>query len=331
MRKKASSVLKYTLSFLLAVVFVYFAFRGIDWSAFWAGLGETRWIWVVWFIVASLLALVFREERWRIMLEPLDPEARRIDAWDSSNVGNLINIVLPGAGEFARCGYIRSPRLPYNQALGTIVCERAWDVVLVLGFFVLALALQWGMIGDFFSETVLEPLLGRGLSLWWIAGPVLLLLLAFAIVVRKMRFRWEICKTICRAFAGLWTGIASFKNIHHKWSFAFHTLGIWVTYLLMTYFIFKAIPSLDHLTLIDALFVSAIGNIASVIPVPGGVGAYHYLVAITLSSIYGSSYEMGILFATLSHELHALFVIVFGIESYASIAWRRRRSSAREA
>ena len=33
-----SKVLKYILSFVLAGVLVYFAFRGVDWKAFWGGL-----------------------------------------------------------------------------------------------------------------------------------------------------------------------------------------------------------------------------------------------------------------------------------------------------
>ena len=38
-----SKWLKYVLSFLLAGVLVFFAFRGVDWKAFWSGLQQTRW------------------------------------------------------------------------------------------------------------------------------------------------------------------------------------------------------------------------------------------------------------------------------------------------
>ncbi len=84
----------------------------------------------------------------------------------------------------------------------------------------------------------------------------------------------------------------------------------------MYYFILKAVPTLNGLSIFDALLLSVVGNLASVIPVPGGIGAYHYLIALCLSSIYGIEWSIGILFATLQHELHALILIVFGVISY---------------
>ena len=125
MNRKAAGILKYLLSLALAGALVYFALRGIDWRAFAEGLGETRWGYALLYLLAALLALVFREERWRAMMLPLNPEVRRIDAWDSANVGNVVNVVLPGAGEFVRCGYISSKRFSYDKAFGTSVSERA--------------------------------------------------------------------------------------------------------------------------------------------------------------------------------------------------------------
>ena len=77
MAKKAANILKYTLSTALAVALVWFAFRGVDWKAFWEGVQQTRWVWVALYFVAAILALVFREERWYALIRPLDPEVRR--------------------------------------------------------------------------------------------------------------------------------------------------------------------------------------------------------------------------------------------------------------
>ena len=116
MDKKAKSAIKYTLSFLLAVVFVWFAFRKVDWQAFLSGLGQTRWIWVPAFFAASVGALIFRALRWKLLLRPLDPEVSAARLWDANNVGNLANMVLPGTGEFVRCGYVCS-RCGYDKAI----------------------------------------------------------------------------------------------------------------------------------------------------------------------------------------------------------------------
>lgn len=326
MNKKATKVLKYLLSVGLAAVLVWFAFRGVDWKAFWEGLQETRWGYVLVFTFVSVVALFFREERWRVMMEPLDPGVRRLDAWDASNVGNIVNVVLPGAGEFVRGGYIKSKNLSYNKILGTIVCERAWDVLSVLFLLVLALVLKWDTFGDFFIANIWNPLThSLGFSMWWIAAPILVALAVFIWGVFHWQEKYAFCAKVAGAVRGLGSGIASFVHIRRKGAFVLYTVGIWVTYLLMTYYNFLAIPALAHLTFFDSLFVSAVGNIASVIPVPGGIGAYHYLVALTLESIYGATWETSLLFATLSHETHALLLIVLGIASYIRLTARRRQ------
>lgn len=325
MEPKPSKTLKYTLSFILAAVFIWFAFRKVDWAAFADGLRQTRWIWVSVFFAASVGALVFRALRWRLLLKPLDPEVRTILLWDASNVGNLANMVLPGTGEFIRCGYVCS-RCGYDKALGTAVMERLWDFLAIALLFVLALLLGSARFGTFFKDQILQPLASRSeLSLWWIVLIAAAVIAACIWTVFRFRERSRACGRIAGVLSGLWNGMGSIAKMDHKWMFALYTACIWTMYVLMCWSIFKAIPALSGLGMVDALFISAVGNIASVIPVPGGMGAYHYLVALTVSSIYGASWDMGILFATLNHELHALLVILLGAVSYICISIRKNR------
>ena len=321
------NALKYIVSFLLAGVLVYFAFRGVDWGAFWSGLQQTRWGWVAMFIVFSVLALVFREERWRAIIRPLDPDAgKRLDVWDSINVGNLVNVVLPGAGEFVRCGYVsRGRKLSYDKALGTIVCERSCDVVAIVLMFALALATGWDKFGGFFQEQIWAPMAGRlNFSLWWLLAGAVLLIGGGIWAVFRLSGSNKVCARIAGWIRGLGAGFASIAKMEHKWLFFLQTVGIWVMYVCMSWSGLKALPMLDSLTIADALFISAVGNIASVIPVPGGIGAYHYLIALTLQGIYSASWDTGILYATLCHESHAILIIVLGIVSYFTFTVRKK-------
>lgn len=257
---------------------------------------------------------------------PLNPEVRRIDAWDSANVGNVVNVVLPGAGEFVRCGYISSKRFSYDKAFGTIVSERAWDVIAVGLLFVAALALNWDTFGNFFVENIWRPLNSRmSLSLWWIIAALAVLAAACLLLVFRFRNRSSFCGKAAGALHNMWSGLASVTRMRRPWAFVLYTAGIWCMYMLMCYFVFRAVPALSHLTLLDALFISSVGNIASVIPVPGGIGAYHYLVALALQSLYGASWETGILAATLNHELHAIIILLVGALSYACLTVRRKK------
>ena len=143
MNKKTKDVLKYVLSLALAVVLVWYAFRSVDWKAFLEGLKMTRWIYLVPFFAASIGALVFRTFRWRALLRSSGHPVTHLTVWDANNIGNLANIAVPGAGELLRCGYVTG-KSGYGNVFGTVVMERAWDILAIVLMIVLALVLDSG-------------------------------------------------------------------------------------------------------------------------------------------------------------------------------------------
>ncbi len=326
MTAKTKDIVKYSLSAALAVLLVWIAFRNVDWKSFLGGLKVTRWGYVIPFLLASVAALVLRTTRWRDLLRSSGHAVPWLRVWDSHNVGNLANVALPGSGEFIRCGYVVG-KDGFGDAFGTAMMERAWDLAAVVVMIVLALVLDGSKFGPFFVEQVWTPLSGRlNFSLWWLIALVAVLLVLFLWTVFHFRGRNTFCRKVADALSSVGRGFASFFRLPRKGLFLLYTLGIWLMYLLMCFCILKAVPELSGLGMEDALFFTAVGNIASVIPVPGGIGAYHYLVALSVSSLYGGSWETGLLFATLQHELHALLVILLGVVSYANLTLRSRKS-----
>ena len=323
-----NKTVKYILSFALAALLVWIAFRSVDWKAFLEGLRLTRWGYVVPFLVASVVALVLRTTRWRDLLKSAGHEVPWIRVWDSHNVGNLANVALPGSGEFIRCGYVVG-KSGYGDAFGTAMLERAWDVAAVIVMIILALVLDRDKFGPFFVEQVWTPLSGRlSFSLWWLVALLLVMLVLFFWAVFRFRERNGICRKVADAVSSVGRGFVSFGKLPHKGLFLLYTVLIWMMYLLMCFCILKAVPELSGLGMEDALFFTAVGNIASVIPVPGGIGAYHYLVALSVSTLYGGSWETGLLFATLQHEMHAILIIVLGVISYVALNLRSRNQRA---
>lgn len=317
MRTKASKTLKYILSAALAAVFLYFAFGKIEWKAFVSGLKETNWLFIGLTVVAAVAALIFRAERWRGMMLPFDGGIGRMTVWDASNIGNLASMVIPGIGEFIRCGYVRTGKAGYDKVLGTIVMERAWDILAIVLMIATAVLFKNGTLGEFFQENISGAFASRfNLPLIWPAVIAVAAAALAVLAVFRLRGRMAFCNKAAEKIEGVAKGMASFAKMDRKVLFLAYTFGIWFMYLLMTYYTIRAIPELSGLDMADALFVTCIGNIASVIPVPGGMGAYHYLVALCLNGIYGASWEAGILCATISHESHALLLIVLGAVSY---------------
>jgi len=321
------SILKFVLSVGLAGVLLWLALRSVDWTAFLEGLKQTQWMWLLPFLGASVGALVFRAFRWRLLLRSSGLKTSWLKTWDANNVGNLANLAIPGAGEVLRCGYV-SGKSTFGNVFGTVLMERLWDIVAIFLLLGLSLVLDRDKFGPFFMEQVWGPMTGRmQFSLWWVLVIVVLVLVLFFWAVFHFRDKNRICGKIAGGLASVGQGFSSFNHMAHKGAFLLFTVGIWSMYLLMAFFVMKAMPDMAGLDIKDALFFTVVGNCASVIPVPGGIGAYHYLMALAVSGIYGKTWEAGILYATLQHELHAVLVLILGVASYLRISLRKSHSS----
>lgn len=324
MGKKFWNVAKYVLSLALAVLLVWLVVRKIDWKSFLEGLRNTRWVYMLGFTAAAVFALVFRALRWNQLLKPLDGATSFMDCWDANNIGNLGSLVIPGSCEPIRAGLITSKKLPFQTVFGTMIMERAWDFLYIFLTIVIALVLKLDTFGGFVSDNIIKPIVSST-AVWLILTAAVILVAAFIWACFRYRTKVKLFDRIATLIEGVVQGFRSFGKMKNKLPYIIYTTMIWVMYMFMCYFCLKAIPELSGLDMADALFLSAIGNVASVIPVPGGIGAYHYLVMLCISSLYGFSNETGLLFATLNHEGHAVIILALGIISYLARMIRKKK------
>ena len=195
------------------------------------------------------------------------------------------------------------------------------SILLILAVF------GWRFIGQFVIRHILEPLAlslqsARGLA---VSGVILLVGCGFFLLLHLGR-KWTVLNRARAFLQGMWKGIASIRQMPGKGWFLLDTVCIWSLYWLQIIAVSQAL-SLGLLPK-DALLLSALGSIASVIPVPGGIGAYHYIIALTLQSLYGMEWNTGILFATLCHESQLMVSILSGAVSWLILptdkAWTSR-------
>lgn len=310
--------LKYLLSFLLAALLLWLAFRGVDWGAFRSGLAGTDWRWIAASMALGLLAFTTRALRWNQLLRPLDPEIGFRKTLEGVCIGNMANCALPFSGEFVRCGVVSTKKAGYDRTLGTIALERTVDLVSIAVIFLLIFLFKWDEFGEFFGENIWAPAVARIGAGAWIAAAALLLLACLAVwAVAALRDRVPLCRKVADVVKRLFQGFSSVAKMDRKGMFLAYTAFLWALYWGMAACIARALPQAAALQGTDTLFLMAVGSIASVIPVPGGFGAYHYILALTLSTLYSFSWDAGILFATLSHESQALMMILTGAASWA--------------
>lgn len=334
MDEKVRKILKYSLSLLVAAVLLWYSFRGVAWNDFLLGLKSCRWAFVGMSMGAGALAFLFRAFRWRRIMLPIDPSIDRLTVFNAVNIGNISNFIFQYLGEFVRTGIIiqhdRKRQARYDRILGTVVLERGWDIISLIILFVILLSFKWSDFGAFFQEEIWSRLASRfSTEAYWMlgAGTGLLLLLGVSVIL----FRREVALfgKICGVFKGLLQGVGSCLKMERKWLFFIYTAAIWGMYWLMMVFMIQAFPGTSEagMTIIDALFLMLVGSIASFIPVPGGFGAYHFLVSAALAALYGFSKSDGMVFATLAHESQAVNMAIWGLICYTIELVRKDRRS----
>lgn len=328
--------MKYAVSASLAFVLLYFSFRDVEWVDFMEGLKSCRWEFILLSMAAGSFAFWLRAVRWRKLLLPIDGSITRITAFNGINIGNISNFVFPRIGEFIRCGVITrrsepvSPDDPehkkasYDKVLGTVVLERSWELLVMLLLLAVVVVGGFNRFGGFFVEQIWTPMAQRlDFSIWWIVAVLALAGAAGCFALWRYRDTNSVFSKVWGIFRGIFQGFASCMKMDRKWMFFAYTAFIWMTYWLMAASTVWAAPFLSDLDLIDALFLSLVGGLGFAVPVPGGIGAFHFIISLALSGIYGIPTELGIIYATLSHTSQAITQIFFGAGSYAYEALKK--------
>ena len=320
--------LKYLLSLAIAGLMLYFAFRGIDWNSFMEGLKQCRWGFIALSMAASVLAFFFRSERWRLLIKPFDPGMDPLTTFNGVNIGYLANFAFPRLGEVVRCGFISrrsklrhkkdgSEGVSFDKVLGTVLLSRTWDLAVIFILLGLLLVTRWQKFGDFFTSQMAAPLSGRfNISVTELLGIFAAIVALIIALMWMLRSRSRLVQKALGFIKGIFEGFRSIVNTPQKGRFLVLTLLLWSMYWLMSMSIVWAMPQIQGLNWIDAWFLCLAGSIAWIIPVPGGFGAYHWVVAMALSGVYGHTWADGILYATLNHEAQAITMVVCGFTSY---------------
>lgn len=318
-------LIQYLLLLALAGVLLYFSFREVKWSDFIAGLKSCNYYWIAASMAVGISGFVARALRWRLLLLPLNSSISFKEAYDGITIAYLTNFAFPRAGEVARCGVVaKNGKVTFEGALGTVVIERGFDMICLIFWIFILLAFKWDEFGGFMNNELFAPLKDKlSVNFVWIA---VICLAAFAVLCAVIwRFRNKLLGTavfrkIADIVKGLVQGLLSAFRMKHKRLFFLYTLAIWGTYWLTSYTTIQAFSSVAHLTGTDALFLMIVGGLGWVVPVQGGLGAYHFIVSLALAKVYGIAQTTGVIFATISHESQALAMIMCGTISIISMS-----------
>jgi len=318
---KLKSALKYLLFISIGGFLFYLAFRNTEFEKLMADFRKADYTYVILSIIMGYLAFISRGMRAVLLLEPLGKKPHTWNAIHSISIGYFSNLLVPRAGEVARCTALsKSDKIPVDRLIGTVILERVIDMIMLLLLVALTLAVKFDELARFFTETLgqNQNADNSGLAIKLIIAAVALGLFLLAYFLRHRFVNIPGYHKVRNFWNGIKEGLKSIGKLRKKGQFIGHTLFIWAMYYFMVYVCIFALPATANLSMGDGLFVMIVAGMGMVVPTPGGIGSYHYLVMMGLS-VLGISQADGVSFATLVHTGQLIMTIFAGIIAFAAM------------
>ena len=296
--------LKNLLPIFIGVFCIYYSFKDISFSEFKEYFTKINYLWVFVGIFLGALSHISRSYRWKFLIEPLGYKLGFINSVLTVFSAYLINYTVPRAGDIARGTFIsKYENIPFEKAIGTIVAERAVDVLCILIIILIGLIKEFDKISNKLIDFVEESDFST----------VLLSVLIAVIVTATVYFvikRFKFYKKIKSFLSGLIDGITIIFKMKNRNQFIFHSIFIWLMYVLMFYFTSKAFVDLNQVTFFQ-LTISFTLAALSIMLSNGGIGIYPLAVEESLGW-YGVQSATGLAFGWVMWLSQTLMVVIFG-------------------
>ena len=337
MKKSFLTIVQYLFFISLGFFFVWLSIKDIN-HAQWLQIKDSirrarHWI-IVPVIIMLLASHYSRALRWKILMEPLGYTPSTFNTFAAVMIGYLVNTGVPRLGEVVKCTILsRYEKLRADKLVGTIVMERAVDIVCLLIVFLLAIIFQGHIIGDFVFNAFGKFFTDRSghTSINKLMIGLFVVLLAFTILyfILKRFGHIDAIAKIKEMLKGILHGLSSIRFIKHKGLFLFHTVLIWTLYLLSTTAGIYALQETGHLGFGGGLTTLVIGSVGMIIS-PGGIGAYALVVA-KLMKLYGLDEDtIGAALGWLLWSVQTVIILVGGIIFFGLFSYYNKKEKKNE-
>jgi hypothetical protein len=258
-----------------------------------------------------LLSHISRAIRWKILMAPMGYNPSFINTFCAVMVGYLANLAFPRLGEVLKCTILgKYEKVPSDKLIGTILVERAVDVVSLVIVFGIAVISQADIIGAYAKQTINDKFLTGTKESFFIKLSILIALIIFIYFTLKFLFRkfghTVFINKIKNIITGIGIGLSTIKILKNKRAFIFHSVLIWSCYAAGTYIGFFAIKETSMLPFAAAFPVLAFASIGMILT-PGGIGAYPLFI-MQVMALY--NIEEGFGFANGTIQWAAQFIII---------------------
>lgn len=319
-KSKIRGVLNYLLSLLLAALFLYIAFKGVDVDEVFKIVSQSSLIWIFIFIVVQLSAHYIRALRWKVIVHSVKPDASIKNLFGALMVGYGVNCVVPRLGEVTRAVLVgKWENLSRPSMFGTVILERVIDIIF-LGIAVIIAIF-------FYSENLLHIFPWLQSSLYFTIIVIVLVIFLFYLAIKHKekfyniivrffsRFSEKLAHKIAHIFQMLGEGFGSLKGRKNYFYTFFLSALLMILYALGSYvgFFIVGLQELQPVSYQMGWLVMSISAIGIVIPTPGGTGSYHTLAKSTLVLVFGFGEAISLAYAFITHIISYFFAIFLAL------------------
>jgi len=282
------------------------------WRKLWLDFSQVNWIWIFIVLILFTISNWSRAERWVLLLAPLNLVPRKLNAFLSIMLGYFANLGIPRIGEIVRGGTLsRYEEIGIDKAMGTIVTDRILDVLSLLIVLLIAFTIEFDTISAFLIENTELSSLQNLINPWTIGAIVLFVILGLLVLrfILHAGTQNALVLKIRQFIFGFKEGIVSVLKVKSPGQLIFHSVLIWIMYYLMTYACFKSFAPTAELGPQAGFITFVFGSLGMLVPLPGGMGSYHFCVMAALG-LYGVSGADSFSFA---------MIIFFSIQIFCNV------------
>jgi uncharacterized membrane protein YbhN (UPF0104 family) len=220
-------------------------------------------------------------------------------------------MLLPRVGEVSRAASItKYEGIPIQKSLGSILSERALDMILLLIITGITLFMQYHLLEEYADGLIAMATNFIGSTTFWILIAAGVLGFSALVYMFQHKERFSIIAKIYGFVIGLIEGLKSIFKMKKWKEYLLATVLIWVLYVGMFWVCFLALPESAHLGP-AAVFAGFVVGSFAVVLVPGGIGAFPVGIMQCLL-LYGIPEETGFALGWIIWFAQTIMILVFG-------------------
>ena len=302
--------------FVLTVVFLFLAFRNVEFSKTAELVSEASIKWMLAFVLMFFFSHFLRAVRWKVMLQSVKKDLSIRNLFGAVMIGYGVNCAVPRLGEVYRAFFLgKWENLSRTSMLGTVIVERIIDIISLLLSVLVSIYVYNGNL------LIEIEWLSSALFIVGIAIAALILFLIALVFFREKvssvilkgvgKFSGKAADKLNHIFEMLTNGFSTIKSAKSLSVTLFLSVFIMVVYGINSYIglLMLHMDTMQPVNLSMGWVLMTIAAFGIVLPTPGGTGSYHIITKLTLVGLYGFSENISLAYAFLTHIIaYVLFV-----------------------